>query len=143
MEIFVLPLIAIALIVMPLVIISKKHKNGTLKSPKKALAINLASFFGALALFTILPLGGFVGAEAADAVQAATAGSEGLKYIAAALSTGLGSIGTGIAVAAAAPAAIGATSEDGKNFSKAMVFVAMGEGVAIYGLLISILILFV
>ena len=45
------------------------------------------------------------------------------------------------AVAAAAPAAIGATSEDPKVFGKALIFVALGEGIALYGLLISILIL--
>ena len=69
-------------------------------------------------------------------------GSDGLKYLAAALSTGLGSIAAGIAVGAGAPAAIGAISENEKSFSKALIFVALGEGVAIYGLLISILILF-
>ena len=47
----------------------------------------------------------------------------------------------GIAVAAAAPAAIGAFSENEKNFGKSLIFVALGEGVAIYGLLISILII--
>ena len=41
----------------------------------------------------------------------------------------------------AAPAAIGAVSEDGKNFGKALIFVVLGEGIALYGLLISILIL--
>ena len=43
--------------------------------------------------------------------------------------------------AAAAPAAIGAFSENEKNFGKSLIFVALGEGVAIYGLLISILII--
>ena len=50
-------------------------------------------------------------------------------------------IGSGVAVAAAAPAAIGATSEDPKAFGKSLIFVALGEGIALYGLLISILIL--
>ena len=45
-------------------------------------------------------------------------------------------------VSEGAPAAIGAISENEKSFSKALIFVALGEGVAIYGLLISILILF-
>ena len=53
----------------------------------------------------------------------------------------MSSLGAGIAVAAAAPAAIGAFSEDPKAFGKSLIFVALGEGVAIYGLLISILIL--
>ncbi|WP_235847455.1 ATP synthase subunit C, partial [Intestinibacillus massiliensis] len=65
----------------------------------------------------------------------------GLGYLAAALVTGMAAIGAGIAVAAAAPAAIGAFSEDPKSFGKSLIFVALGEGVAIYGLLISILIL--
>ncbi|MFQ9597677.1 MAG: ATP synthase subunit C [Streptococcus sp.] len=47
-----------------------------------------------------------------------------------------------MAVAAAAPAAIGAFSENEKNFGKSMIFVALGEGVAIYGLLISITMIF-
>ena len=34
----------------------------------------------------------------------------------------------------------GATSEDPKAFGKAMIFVALGEGIALYGLLIAILI---
>lgn len=67
--------------------------------------------------------------------------SLGFTMLAAALSTGLAAIGGGIAVAASAPAAIGATSEDPKAFGKALIFVALGEGIAIYGLLMSILIL--
>ena len=45
----------------------------------------------------------------------------------------------GIAVAAGAPAAIGATAEDPKSFGKSIIFVALGEGFGLYGLLISIL----
>jgi len=50
-------------------------------------------------------------------------------------------LGAPIRGAAAAPAAIGAISENSDNFGKAMIFVALAEGVAIYGLLISILII--
>jgi len=67
--------------------------------------------------------------------------SVGLGFIAAALVTGLGAIGTGIAVSNTAAAAIGAISENENNFGKAMIFVAMAEGIAIYGLLISFMIL--
>lgn len=63
--------------------------------------------------------------------------------IAMALVMGLASIGSGIAVAAAAPAAIGATSEDPKAFGKAIVFVGLAEGVSIFGLLIAIFIKFI
>ena len=64
----------------------------------------------------------------------------GLGLVAAALAVGIAGVGGGIAVASAAPAAIGATSEDPKAFGKAMIFVALGEGIALYGLLIAILI---
>ena len=67
--------------------------------------------------------------------------SDGLGLIAAGMVTGISGIGGGIAVAAAAPAAIGATAEDPKAFGKSLIFVALGECVALYGLLISILIL--
>lgn len=66
---------------------------------------------------------------------------KGMIRMAAAVAMGVSGIGGGIAVAAAAPAAIGATSEDSKNFGKSLIFVALGEGIALYGLLISILIL--
>lgn len=60
--------------------------------------------------------------------------------IAAALVVGLSGIGGGIAVASAAPAAIAATSEDPKSFGKSLIFVALGEGIPLYGILVSILI---
>ncbi|MEG1743980.1 MAG: ATP synthase subunit C, partial [Ruthenibacterium sp.] len=50
-------------------------------------------------------------------------------------------IGAGIAVGAGAPAAIGALTEDAKTFGKSLIFVALGEGIALYGMLVSILIL--
>ena len=80
-------------------------------------------------------------AQTAETTAAPSNSSSGMTMLAAALATGLAGIGGGVAVAASAPAAIGATSEDPKAFGKALIFVALGEGIAIYGLLISILIL--
>jgi V/A-type H+-transporting ATPase subunit K len=84
-----------------------------------------------------------VSAAEEEVVAGGFAGSiaQGLGFIGAALTTGMSALGAGIAVAAAAPAAIGAFSENEKNFGKSLIFVALGEGVAIYGLLISILII--
>ena len=106
---------------------------------KTALAANTVMFFGTM-LFAVCVLFGGT-AFAAESTAAAGGISTGMGYIAAALSTGLSCIGGGVAVAAAAPAAIGATSEDPKAFGKSLIFVALGEGIALYGLLISILIL--
>ena len=53
----------------------------------------------------------------------------------------LAGIGGGMAVASAAPAAIAANSENEKTFGKSLIFVALGESIALYGLVISIMIL--
>ncbi len=142
---FALPLIIVAAIMLPLFLSLKRSKKNGSANRKRAIIANAASFIGVMALMTVLPLTGAF-AETAGAAEAAAASTDGfmqgMKYIGAALSTGLATIGTGIAVGGAAPAAIGAVSENDKAFTKALIFVALGEGVAIYGLLISILILF-
>lgn len=79
--------------------------------------------------------------ETAQPAETAQTSSNGLGLLAAGLVTGLAGIGGGIAVAAGAPAAIAATSEDPKSFGKSLIFVALGESIALYGVVISILIL--
>ncbi len=142
---FALPLIVVAAIMLPLFLSLKRSREHKPANRKRAVIANAVSFIGVMALMTVLPLTGAF-AETAGAAEAAAASTDGfmqgMKYIGAALSTGLATIGTGIAVGGAAPAAIGAVSENDKAFTKALIFVALGEGVAIYGLLISILILF-
>ena len=77
----------------------------------------------------------------AYAAEAAAPAANGMGLMAAALATGMSCIGAGIAVAAAATAALGAVSENEGAFGKALIFVALAEGVALYGLLISFQIL--
>ena len=111
------------------------------KRYKRSLACNCFFFFGTLALASILSLGGAGSVQAAEAAadvaaSGAAAGglSSGLGYIAAALATSLSGIGSGIAVASSASAAQ-------SIFGKSMIFVAMAEGIALYGLIISFMIL--
>ncbi len=70
-----------------------------------------------------------------------TGGVDPYITLAAALSTGLACIGAGIAVGNAGAAAIGATAEKPESFGRALIFVGLAEGIAIYGLVISFLIL--
>ena len=109
------------------------------KRGKRALAVNLVSFVAVflLAVFFLFARTAYAAPETSQASDMALAAA----FIGAALVTGLCSIGTGIAVSSAAAAAIGAISENENNFGKAMIFVAMAEGIAIYGLLISFMIL--
>ena len=106
---------------------------------KTALAANTVMFFGTM-LFAVCVLFGGT-AFAAESTAAAGGISTGMGYIAAALSTGLSCIGAGVAVASAASAAIGALSEDSSIMGKALIFVALAESIALYGLLISFSIL--
>lgn len=136
-----LPLILIVLISLPLVNVFHGKKSA---SVAKRRMITHVCFFFAILLGTVFFAATKAYAATQDDIALKMAGSigQGLGFMAAALSTGLSALGAGIAVAAAAPAAIGAFSENEKNFGKSMIFVAMGEGVAIYGLLISIIMIF-
>lgn len=132
-------------------VVFKKHK-----STAKAIRTNLVSFLVLVVLCSLVSFSAFAieGASEPDETPAAQTQAEqteepaaendkSMNFIAAALAVGLAGIGGGIAVGSAAPAAIGATSEDPKNFSKSLIFVALGEGIALYGLLIALLVLFV
>ena len=120
------------------------------RTARQAMAVQLLSLVAIAAVSCALPTA--AKAETAPAPSAAeqTAGEEtaaengaaaGMKYLGTALAVGLSCIGGGIAVAAGAPAAIGATAEDPKSFGKSIIFVALGEGFGLYGLVISIMIL--
>jgi V/A-type H+-transporting ATPase subunit K len=67
--------------------------------------------------------------------------SSGMGFLAAALSTGLSAIAAGYAVAVVGSSAIGAISEDPNIVGKTIIFVGLAEGIAIYGLIVSIMIL--
>lgn len=88
-----------------------------------------------------LTIGTNAAEAAAETAQAAGGLSTGMGYLAAALVTGLSCIGGGIAVASAASAALGAISEDSSILGKSLIFVGLAEGVCLYGLIISFMIL--
>lgn len=115
-------------------LLGKKRAGST----KASLALGIFVFFGTLVVADMLLFSGHI--YAAD-TGAAAVEVEGWRYLAAALSTGLSCIGAGVAVASAASAAIGALSEDSGIMGKALIFVALAESIALYGLLISFSIL--
>jgi V/A-type H+-transporting ATPase subunit K len=71
--------------------------------------------------------------------QAAT--GDPYATLAAAIATGLSAIAAGIAVSATGAAAVGAIAEKPESFGRALIFVGMAEGIAIYGLIISFMVL--
>lgn len=62
-------------------------------------------------------------------------------FIAAAASTGIGALGAAYAVSHVGAAALGAMGERPEIAGRALIFVGLAEGVAVYGLIISIMIL--
>lgn len=64
-----------------------------------------------------------------------------MAYIAAAIAVSIGAIGAGYAVANVGSAAVGAIAEKPEVFGRALIFVGLAEGVAIYGLIIAFIIL--
>ena len=130
-----------AAIVLPLTYISRRHRRG--ESVRRALTAHCFSFFGLLALVTVFGFAVATPAAAADeALTQTSAFADGLKYLSAALAVGLSGLGGGIAVSSAAAAALGAMSENDGIFGKALIFVGLAEGVALYGLLVALLMLF-
>ena len=83
-------------------------------------------------------------AETAAGALAAVLGNAsnaGYAFVAAAISTALAALGAGFAVAKVGAAAIGALAEKPELFGRLLIFVGLAEGIAIYGLIVSILIL--
>ena len=83
--------------------------------------------------------------EAASPAMAAQPGATGggeapwALYIAIGISIAVGCISSGYAVAKVGSAAMGAVSENPDLFGRAIVFVGLAEGIAIYGLIVAIM----
>jgi len=68
-------------------------------------------------------------------------GDNGMAYMAAALAVGLSSLAAGIAVGLVGAAAMGTIGEKPEISGRALIFIGLAEGIAIYGLIVAILIL--
>ena len=107
---------------------------------ERRVAANVFLFFGTMIFAAVVMFSGNAAAAEAGA-QAAGSSAAGMGYLSAALATGLSCLGGGIAVSAAASAALGAISEDSSILGKSLIFVGLAEGVCLYGLIISFMIL--
>ena len=97
------------------------------KKLKVILGTNVSIYIPLVVLGTIIAFSGT--ADAAEAAKASASNSAGLGYIAAALSTGLATIGAGYAVGSVGSSALGAVSEDPKILGKTLIFVGLAEGI--------------
>lgn len=113
------------------------NKEAEREKLKRLLKWNLIGYVPLM----LLAIGLLVPDMAFAAAEDGIASASGMGFIAAALSTGFATIGAGYAVGAVGSSALGAVSEDPKILGKTLIFVGLAEGIAIYGLIISILIL--
>jgi V/A-type H+-transporting ATPase subunit K len=111
-------------------------------------SFKLAAAFAALALdigigATLLFAAAAPVLAAAPSGATASPGTDawGPGLLAAALVTAMAALGAGFAVARVGTAAVGALAEKPELFGRLLILVGLAEGIAIYGLIVSILIL--
>jgi V/A-type H+-transporting ATPase subunit K len=128
----------------PAVIYFLRQRRGAPAQAARGLVLGLTGFNVVLALLTLgFSLVWLASPSTALAFgpNAAEINSDPYASLAAAIATGLSTIAAGIAVSATGAAAIGAIAEKPAAFGRSLIFVGMAEGIAIYGLLISFLVL--
>ncbi|AEX85006.1 F0F1-type ATP synthase, subunit c/archaeal/vacuolar-type H+-ATPase, subunit K [Marinitoga piezophila KA3] len=119
------------------------------KNPEKARLFAKKVFAGNIALFVAILVFAVIGlfptnVFAEGTTQAAvtdTNNNLGLGLVGAALATGLAAIGAGVGVGMVGAASVGAISEKPELLGKTLIYVGLAEGIAIYGLIVTIMIL--
>ncbi|HEY1405886.1 MAG TPA: ATP synthase subunit C, partial [Spirochaetota bacterium] len=103
------------------------------------LLLVLSFLFAAIA--TVFVYAEQTGSAAVPATQSVPPLPMGIGFFSAALSVGISCIGAGIAVKGVGSAAMGAIAEKPELTGRALIFVGLAEGIAIYGLIVAIMIL--
>lgn len=116
------------------------------KSKLKRVVV-LGSILMSLSLVAVFILAGNIYAAEEQNTTTTTPSQDplalGLKYVGAALAVGLAAIGAGIAVGPIGVSAISVIAEKPEMFGTSLIFIGLAEGIAIYGIAIAILIMFV
>ena len=141
--ILIIALITGLLPLAPALVFALRHRMEAPARTTRKLVLSLGGFNLVLALMMIGL--GLIWLFAPQVVQAAGLAQEtnGDPYtsLAAALAVGIGSIGAAYAVSTTGSAAVGAIAEKPEVFGRALIFVGLAEGVAIYGLIIAFMII--
>jgi len=112
------------------------------KSSKKILMRNLILLVPFI--MALLVLGIQVSVTTAQSTEehaTSTLGSPGMSLVAAGLAVGLSGIGAGIAIFGSTSAGLAAMVERPELNTWVLIFAGLGEGLAIYGLVVAIMIL--
>jgi V/A-type H+/Na+-transporting ATPase subunit K len=106
-----------------------------------SVGINLLIFVGGIGLMLVSGINdAFAQTAAAEGAREISIGY-GLALIGIGLPTGLATIGAGIAVSSVGAASLAVITEKPEIFGRTLVYLGLGEGIAIYGLVVTILML--
>lgn len=131
--------------------VTNKKGRKIVEEPKKKLKLHITQSF--IMLFVIMTIIGMVFcaktyAQTSDEHQITgtkdtSVNVEALKYsfIGAAAAFGLGAIGAGFAISHVGAAAMGAVAEKPQVAGQALIFVALAEGIVVFGFIIALMIL--
>jgi V/A-type H+-transporting ATPase subunit K len=131
--------------------VTNKKGRKAVDEPRKTLKLHIAQ--SVIVVFTVMAIVGtfFCArtiAQTSEEHQVTNAGGtsvnvEALKYslIAASVAFGLGAIGAGLAIAHVGAAAMGAVAEKPQVAGQALIFVALAEGIVIFGFITALIIL--
>ena len=122
--------------------------NESAKKMKKVIVHSILVMLAVMAIITTgLTTRAFAGAsggeEAVVHVERSASDAEVAKFglIGAAIAFGLGAIGAGVAISHVGAAAIGAIAEKPQMFGQALIFVALAEGLVVFGFITALMIL--
>ena len=108
---------------------------------KGGLVFNIALFAAGLAGLLVSGIGEVMAAETTAGAMAEFSLGRGLALIGVGLPTAIATIGAGIAVSSVGSASLAVITEKPEMFGRTLVYLGLAEGIAIYGLVISILLL--
>lgn len=119
----------------------EKARPGIPSWIKGSVVVNLVIFALGVAGLLIGGLGETLAAQEVTGEAREISIGLGLALIGVGLPTGLATIGAGIAVSSVGSASLAVITEKPELFGRTLVYLGLAEGIAIYGLVVSILLL--
>ena len=110
---------------------------------KKKIVTSIVFTLGVVLMLTAFPVVGAFAQSTSAPVQmtAEQAQVASWGFIAAAVAFGFGALGAGIAIANVGAAAMGAVSEKPEIAGQALIFIALAEGLVVFGFITALIIL--
>ena len=113
----------------------------TITLAKKSIGFNLLLFVGGMIALLFMGTQDVMAADQAAALTGEISVGLGLALIGVGLPTGLATIGAGIAVSSVGAASLAVITEKPEIFGRTLIYLGLAEGIAIYGLVVTILLL--